>query len=382
MWDVTVFFLLIYLWPRLWERFRPGSVAATYLILYAVGRVAIETVRIDDTPVYAGVRFNQIASVFAIATGLWCSPCSTETATSVVSPAMSPEPSYPYPPAYYLALVEHAAEPPFESAHEQTTYWGRQWGASDEVGPLRSVLMRKLRDEWKVVRDDCWDERAQALMDPAGRWYWDDRKAPDIARAQAQQQGLIDTLEVTGRRGAPGRGLRRGHVRAIYTRDPLVTVPGGAILGRLAPTMRKGEELHIHRALGALGMPILRTIHGTGMLEGGSFAKITPTVAAYSTSIRCNESGARAAGRDARLARHRADRRADGRLVDPPRRALRHGRVDKALVDPLGLPWWFLDRLTELGIEQLICPPGRSGRSTRSASGRRDGDVRGLSADA
>ena len=32
--------------------------------------------------------------------------------------------------------------------------------------------------------------------------------------------------------------------------------------------------------------------------------------------------------------------------------------VDKALVDPLGLPWWFLDRLTELGIEQLICPPG------------------------
>ena len=72
------------------------------------------------------------------------------------------------------------------------------------------------------------------------------------------------------------------HVRAIYTRDPLVTVPGGAILGRLAPTMRKGEELHIHRALGALGMPILRTIHETGMLEGGSFAKLTPTVAAYS----------------------------------------------------------------------------------------------------
>ena len=35
-------------------------------------------------------------------------------------------------------------------------------------------------------------------MDPAGEWYWDDRKAPDIARAQAQQQGLIDTLEAQG----------------------------------------------------------------------------------------------------------------------------------------------------------------------------------------
>ena len=42
--------------------------------------------------------------------------------------------------------------------------------------------MRKLRDEWSVVRDDCFDERAQALMDPAGKWYWDDRSVPDIAR--------------------------------------------------------------------------------------------------------------------------------------------------------------------------------------------------------
>jgi N-dimethylarginine dimethylaminohydrolase len=137
-----------------------------------------------------------------------------------------------------------------------------------------------------------------------------------------------------------------------------VTVPGGAILGRLAPTMRKGEERHIHQALGALGVPILRTIHGTGMLEGGSFAKLTPTVAAYSTSIRCNESGARQlqetlawlgielivvpmGGWSIHLDGHFS-------MVD----------IDKALVDPLGLPWWFLDRLTELGIEQLICPPG------------------------
>ena len=153
-------------------------------------------------------------------------------------------------------------------------------------------------------------------------------------------------------------GYDPSHVRAIYTRDPLVTVPGGAIIGRLAPTMRKGEERHIHQALGALGVPILRTIHGTGMLEGGSFAKLTPTVAAYSTSIRCNESGARQlqetlawlgielivvpmGGWSIHLDGHFG-------MVD----------ADKALVDPMGLPWWFLDRLTELGIEQLICPPG------------------------
>lgn len=70
LWDVTVFFLLLALWPRLWERFRPGSVAAAYLILYAVGRILIEAFRIDETPELAGIRFNQLASALAIASGL------------------------------------------------------------------------------------------------------------------------------------------------------------------------------------------------------------------------------------------------------------------------------------------------------------------------
>ena len=70
LWDITVFFLLLALWPRLWERFRPGAVAATYLILYGAGRILIEAFRIDDTPELAGIRFNQLVSAFAIATGL------------------------------------------------------------------------------------------------------------------------------------------------------------------------------------------------------------------------------------------------------------------------------------------------------------------------
>ena len=40
-------------------------------------------------------------------------------------------------------------------------------------------------------------------------------------------------------------------------------------------------------------MPILRTIPGTGLVEGGSFVKLRPGVAAYGTSIRCNDEGAR-----------------------------------------------------------------------------------------
>lgn len=58
--------------------------------------------------------------------------------------------------------------------------------------------------------------------------------------------------------------------KAMYTRDPLISVPGGVIIGRLAPLMRRGEERSITQTVGGLGVPILRTITGTGLLEGAS----------------------------------------------------------------------------------------------------------------
>ena len=106
-------------------------------------------------------------------------------------------------------------------------------------------------------------------------------------------------------------------------------------------------------------MPILRTIHGTGTLEGGTVVKLTPRVYAFGASIRCNPEGARQlaevlaplgvelivvplAGWSIHL---------DGHLSMVDR--------DKALCDSRRLPYWFLDRLRELGIELIEMHPGR-----------------------
>ncbi len=149
-------------------------------------------------------------------------------------------------------------------------------------------------DEFQRVRADCWDERAQALVDPDGGWYWEAREAPDIDLIHAQHAGLVAALEAEGVDVVHVEGPAADHLsRPIYTRDPLCTVPGGAIIGRMAPAMRRGEEGMVTRAVVAQGMPILRTIHGTGLLEGGSFVKLTPKLAAYGTSFRCNDEGAR-----------------------------------------------------------------------------------------
>ncbi len=262
-----------------------------------------------------------------------------------------------YPDQYVQTLCPPTPSPAFETPEEMQRVWGENWGAADEVGPLRVVLMRRPAEEMRRVRADCWDERAQALVDLEGGWYWLDREPPDITRMQDQHDGLASVLQAEGVQVCYVENAPPDYPKSIFTRDPLVTVRGGAIIGRMAPLMRRGEERYITETVARLGMPVLRTITGTGMLEGGTFAKLTPKVAAFGTSICCNVEAARQLEETLRwlgielivVPMGGWSIHLDGHLgmVD----------VDKALVDPPGLPHWFLDRLEELGIEPIYCHP-------------------------
>lgn len=247
--------------------------------------------------------------------------------------------------------MEGAAEPPFQD--ELATVWGDAFGAHDEVGVLRSVMVRTPGDELRAISEDAWDEDLGALVDPDGRWYWTDRQPPDLDLVASQHQGLVDALRAEGVEVVVADPLGPPFVKSVYTRDPSITVPGGAIVGRMGVRMRRGEEPYTTRALAAAGMPILGTITGTGTLEGGSFVKLRPGLAALGTSIRCNGEGFRQlevllgliglelirvpiAGYSIHIDLHLA-------MVD----------VDRALIDPAGLPYDFLLTLRELGIDTI-----------------------------
>ena len=264
-----------------------------------------------------------------------------------------------YPPGYHLTLLRGDDGTPFSDPGELERVWGRRWGAVDEVGQLRSVLVRRPRNEFAAVRSDSWSDDAGVLVDPDGLWYWEDRAEPDLTLVDSQHAALVSALEQEGVEVVEVGGDLPDHITTpIYTRDPLITVPGGAIIGRLEPYKRRGEEAAIARTVAGLGMPILATIHGTGLMEGGSFAKLTPTVAAFGTSFRCNDEAA---------AQLEAALRPLGieLIVVPLSPYSIHidghlGMVapDLAMIDPLGLPWWFVDRMHDLGIETVPCVPG------------------------
>jgi prolipoprotein diacylglyceryl transferase len=58
IWDVAVFFVLMWFIRRYWNRVPGGTVFALYVFLYGLGRTPIETLRIDTADVFLGQRVN------------------------------------------------------------------------------------------------------------------------------------------------------------------------------------------------------------------------------------------------------------------------------------------------------------------------------------
>src|SRR5262249_55712380 len=221
--------------------------------------------------------------------------------------------------------------------------------------PLRTVLVHRPGDEIRVMTADHYDPGIEALIDDEAQWYFRSDRAPDLAKMQAEHNALVAALrregvEVVSVAGAPT------DPKAMYTRDNGIVVRGGAIICRMGPvgarpgTGRRGEEAYVARTLGELGMPILRTIHGSGLFEGGSFALLDGETAVWGLSYRQNEEAARQieevlAVLGIRLIRVPLAGHAlhiDGQIV-----MVDHGL---ALISMERTPYWFLDTLRDLKI--------------------------------
>lgn len=285
--------------------------------------------------------------------------------------------------AYYHVVLERIpprAEPAFESAAMQERVWGRRWGVHDDVGRLRLCAVHRPGSEIDVIDPAKYDPSIAALIDDDEQWYWRDRRGPDKATMQAEHDGLVAALraedvEVVSIAGPPG------DPKAVFTRDQAVAVKGGAVVCRMGPVGkergygRRGEEAYVTRALAQLGMPILHTVHGSGLLEGGSFLFLNESTAAVGMSYRQNEAGARQlegvlAEEGVRLIRVPLTGHSlhlDGCIVMVDR--------DKAIINLARLPYWFLETLTELGIEPIHVYPSEEGNKPVNCLAVRPGRV-------
>ncbi|SIT57598.1 conserved hypothetical protein [Mesorhizobium prunaredense] len=262
----------------------------------------------------------------------------------------------------FFSIFGSVPEPGFDTAEEQIPVWGRHWGCSNDVGRLRAVLMHRPDDELSVVENKPMPE-VGGFGDPEKGWYWMGRTMPDLPAMQRAHDEFTNLLRSEGvdvilvDKAAPGA------MKQIYTRDSVIGIPGGAIVTRLARRVRRGEELPVTRALAKAGCPILGTIHGTAVFEGGGFAFIDAKTAVCTVSIACNPEGVRQvesilAGLGVTLIKvpmpgYRIHIDGAFIMVD----------VETAIVNVNELPYPFIEYLEKRGIKMIELPPEDSAMS-------------------
>ncbi|WP_118132728.1 dimethylarginine dimethylaminohydrolase family protein [Oceanicella sp. SM1341] len=255
-----------------------------------------------------------------------------------------------------IKLFPSEAEPAFEDEDQQRKWWGRKWGCTNDVGRLRTVLMHRPGPEVNIV-DTSKRLDNNAFGDVQAGWYWRGNEGPDLPAMQAQHDAYADLLRAEGVEVVMIDAPAKDRMKTCYTRDSVVAVGGGAMVMRLGPRIRRGEELPATRTLANLGCPILRTLSGTAVAEGGSFCWLTPTLAATGMSSRTNEEGAR---------QIEEVLRAQGvELIRVPLTGYRLHldgvfvmiAPDLAIGNSALLPHWFLEKLRALSIELIeLCP--------------------------
>jgi len=265
------------------------------------------------------------------------------------------------PPAWIynetVRMFATPGTPPFEERAELERYWGRAWGVDNDIGRIRSILMHRPGDEMKIVDPAKRIEAIGSFGDLEAGWYFQSDTVPPVAEMQSQHDALVAALQARGVEVHFVEGVDGGRLKSCYTRDPFIMVKGGAIVTRMGTRIRRGEELAITRTLAKLGVPVLRTLNGAAVMEGGSFAWINPRTCVIGCGIRVNREGAEQVGEV--LRRQGVDMiiidlvgydiHIDGsfQMVDR----------DLALIDPFGLPFSFLEKLRELRVRTIEITP-------------------------
>jgi arginine deiminase len=114
----------------------------------------------------------------------------------------------------------------------------------------------------------------------------------DLQKAQEQHDRLAQTYQELGVTVHYVDPASEPPPNLMFVADLLLMTPEGAVLGRPASTIRAGEERWVAERLVRLGIPILRSVRGSGTFEGADAAWLDERTVLLATGLRTNAEGA------------------------------------------------------------------------------------------
>ncbi len=179
--------------------------------------------------------------------------------------------------------------------HRASAYGGPGWSPrtrslSDEIGDLWALC--GVSTEWSTLKTVLLHAPGDELagLDDADAWQL--LELPEYPRAREQHHALAQAYMDAGVHIHYVEPSEIPPPNLMFVADLMFITPEGAILGRPASTVRAGEERYVANRLAALGIPILKTIRGTGTFEGADAAWIDPQTVLLATGLRTNLEGA------------------------------------------------------------------------------------------
>ena len=151
------------------------------------------------------------------------------------------------------------------------------FGSQSMVNDLKRVLVRR-------------PDEAFGTADPK-QWHYVSQ--PKLDLAQDEHDDLVATLRDAGCEVLFHEAELPDHADAIFTHDPVIVTDEGAVILRMGKELRRGEEAAIGKTFEALGIPILATLEGEAMAEGGDLLWLDHDTLAVGRSWRTNAEGLR-----------------------------------------------------------------------------------------
>ena len=111
----------------------------------------------------------------------------------------------------------------------------------------------------------------------------------DTLLAQAQHDKMAQAYRDAGVHVQYVEPEEKPSPNLMFVADLMFMTPEGAILARPASTVRAGEERWVARRLADLGIPIIRSVRGTGTFEGADTAWINPQTVIIGRGLRTND---------------------------------------------------------------------------------------------
>ena len=150
-----------------------------------------------------------------------------------------------------------------------------EFGVSSMVAPLVSVALRKPGNEM--------------LNGDIKKWHYAKELVP--TKVRAQYQGFIDLLEKSGTEILWFNDEDDGLSDSVFTYDPSLVTPKGAILMNPGKILRK-DEVSLHRSFyDERGINIIGSITAPGSAEAGDFFWLDDSKLAVGRGYRTNQAG-------------------------------------------------------------------------------------------